>query len=443
MIGIDFGTTNSSVALAENGNVRMMQFPSAKGLTPSSRSLLYLQRRMNVAGKPVSAWTGAEAIEHYLATDSFDDDFQGRLVQSLKSYLAVRDIISTEVFGRSYRFEDLVARLLTGLRQRAGEFFGAEITQALVGRPVMFVGAESEEDNDFAVERLRRSFIQAGFTHVEFAMEPVAAAFAYDGATEQDELLLIGDFGGGTTDFSLLRVNSSRRGADRLQVLGNTGEGIAGDAFDARIVRRLISPALGSESMARSMGKVLPALPAWIYANLERWHTLSFLQTRAVMHMLHTTEKRALDPEKIAALAAVVEHDLGYRLHQAVQRVKIDLSKYEQSEFILDTDVLHLRAPVARSEFEQWIAPELIRMETSLDELLRKVGVQAAQVDRVFLTGGTSLVPAVRRVFTQRFGEDRVHSGEAFTSVAYGLALMAEGLRDRKYSAAPPAQAHA
>jgi hypothetical chaperone protein len=141
--------------------------------------------------------------------------------------------------------------------------------------------------------------------------------------------------------------------------------------------------------------------------------------------MLRTTQKRALEPETIVALTAVVEHDLGFRLHQAVQRLKIDLSTQRDAEFVLDAELLHLRAPVSRAIFEEWIAPELQRMQSSLDELLAKTGTAPEEVDRVFLTGGTSLVPSVRRVFTQRFGEDRVRSGDAFTSVAHGLALMA------------------
>ena len=426
IVGIDFGTTNSSVALAQSDRVQFVQFPSMAGLSRSSRSLLYLQRQLDIAGKPVSAWTGAEAIEQYLGTDRFEGFTQGRLIQSLKSHLSARDLTGTEIFGRQYRFEDLVARLLRDLRLRASEFFGFEVTRALVGRPVMFVGADGEADNDFAVNRLHDSFMKAGFTRVEFAMEPIAAAYAYESTVARDELLLIGDFGGGTTDFSLLRIGPSVRAFKGRQVLRSTGVGIAGDAFDARIVRRLISPALGSDSMARSLGKVLPALPAWVYANLERWHTLSFLRTHAVREMLRTTQKRALEPEKIAALAAVVEHDLGYQLHQAVQRVKLDLSVQEEAEFVLDTDALHLRTSVHRSSFEAWIAPELARMEASLDDLLRSSGVLPSEVDRVFLTGGSSLVPAVRRVFTDRFSEDRVGSGDAFTSVAHGLALMAQ-----------------
>ena len=426
VVGIDFGTTNSSVAFARHGDVRLVQFPSAPGPSTSSRSLLYLQREMTRPGKPIAAWTGAEAIEHYLATDSFDDAYQGRLIQSLKSYLSARDLLGTEIFSRPYRFEDLLARILRDLRLRASEFLGFEVTHALCGRPVVFVGANTEADNDFAVERLRNSFLQAGWADVGFAMEPVAAAYAYQADAYRDETLLIGDFGGGTTDFSLLRVGPEANAKGGPQVLANTGVGLAGDAFDARLVRYLISPALGSESQARSLGKLLPALPAWIYANLERWHTLSFLRTREVQNLLRTAEKNALEPDKIAALRAIVEHDLGYRLHQAVQRVKVDLSMHQEAEFDLHTDALHLRTPVTRAQFEAWITPELNRMEAGLDDLLAKAATPALQVDRVFLAGGTSLVPAVRRVFTARFGQDRVQSGEAFTSVAHGLALMAQ-----------------
>jgi len=420
VVGIDFGTTNSSIALAgADGSVKFVEFPYRGGLTRSSRSVLYLQKKIGVS-KPASVWSGPEAIERYLETDTFEDEVQGRLIQSLKSYLASKSFTGTEIFGRRYRVEDLVAKMVGDLRKHASEALGFDVTRAVVGRPVEFVNANAESDNAFAEARLRDSFLQAGFTDVRFALEPIAAAHTYAENIDREETVLIGDFGGGTTDFSLLRFSSSER-----TVLGTTGVGLAGDAFDAKIVHYLVSPALGSDSSARSMGKILPALPAWVFTSLERWHTLSFLRTRQVMEMLRATRKRALEPEKIAALIAVVEHDLGYRLHQAVQRVKIELSSRCETEFVLETEAVSLREAVTREQFEGWIAPELARMEDSLEALLTKTSTEAGQVDRVFLTGGTSLVPAVRRVFTSRFGEGRVVSGEAFTSVAQGLALMA------------------
>jgi len=272
----------------------------------------------------------------------------------------------------------------------------------------------------------------AGFEQIEFELEPAAAALAYESTLDREELLLIGDFGGGTSDFSLLRAGPEvrRRGRTREDLLGNSGVGLAGDAFDARIVRKLVSPALGSNSEARSLNKLLPAVPAWIYANLERWHYLSFLRNNNVREILKSARIRALEPEKIEALIGIIDEDLGYQLHQSVQQVKFELSRADQAEFrFRDTPSSHagidLWIPITRAEFEGWIAEELRSIETCIDSLLRSAGVNAGEVDRVFLAGGTSFVPAVRRIFATRFGEDRIRAGNEFTSVAHGLALRA------------------
>jgi hypothetical chaperone protein len=364
--------------------------------------------------------TGPAAIERYLEAEK-----KGRLIQSLKSYLPSRTFTGTSIFGRHYTVERLVSTILSDLRESAERQFGAPVRQALVGSPVRFVGAENDEDDAFAVERLRGAFTAAGFEQVDFEFEPVAAAYSHESTLDHDELILIGDFGGGTSDFSLLRVGPGvrRRGRTAADMLGVSGVGLAGDAFDARIVRKLVSPALGSES--RSLDKKLPAVPAWIYSNLERWHYLSFLRTRDVMEILRTARMRALEPEKIQALTDLIEEDLGYQLHQAVQRVKFELSHADAAEFRFADGSMNLRISVTREEFEGWIAGELAAIEGSIDGLFAASGVDAREVDRVFLTGGSSFVPAVRRIFTRRFGEDRVRSGNEFTSVARGLALAA------------------
>lgn len=429
-VGIDFGTTNSSIALAgPDGSVRFAQFRSAAGQTASSRSLLYLQRHSTAPRKPVHVWSGPEAIAHYLQHDPFDEDVPGRLIQSLKSYLAARTFNGTEIFGRHYKLEDLVARMLSDLRRGASQAFGFEVTRAVAGRPVWFVNADTEADNAFAEDRLRAAFLQAGWTDVTFALEPVAAAQSYSNATTPGELVLVGDFGGGTTDFSLLRMGVA---GEPHTVLGSTGVGLAGDSFDARIVRYAAAPAFGSDSVERAApgapDKRIPALPAWIYTSLERWHLLSFLQTRQTVELMRTAELRAAEPEKIAALRTLVQNDLGYRLHQSVQRAKVALSSAEETALVFQEEGLDLRVPITRAEFQSWIAPELERMEASLNTLLADTGMPAAAVQHVFLTGGTSLVPAVQRVFTGRFTQARIEYGEAFTSVAHGLARMATAL---------------
>jgi hypothetical chaperone protein len=429
MLGIDFGTTNSSIALADQeGRVALLRFPSAQGLTAAYRSLLYLEQQKTGTRSVLHSWSGPEGIERYLAAEP-----KGRLIQSLKSYLASRSLTGTEVFGRRQVLEDLVARILADLRAHAERHFGRSVTSATVGRPVHFVGSSGQQDDQFAEQRLRAAFLKAGFTQVTFELEPVAAAYHYASTLQHQELVLIGDFGGGTSDFSLLRLRpaGSQANAPDKELLANSGVGLAGDAFDARIVRHLVSPSLGAGSLERSGNKTLVAVPAWVYNRLEHWHHLSFLRTRAVSDMLRAAQVRAFEPEKIAALAELIEADLGYQLHQSVQRVKVALSAAEHAEFRFAEPGLALSIPVTRAEFESWIGEDLRAIENAVAELMTVASLEDSAVDRVFLTGGSSLVPAVRRIFEQRFGPDRVRSGDEFTSVASGLALRARELETR------------
>jgi hypothetical chaperone protein len=434
-IGIDFGTTNSSVARVTGaGDVELVRFARRGGLTESFRSVLYMERVREGGHLRIGSWTGPAAIEQYL-----DAEKKGRLIQSLKSYLSASNLNGTEILGRHYSFEHLIARILTDLRLEAERAFGEPVRRALVGRPVRFVGAETAADEAFAMGRLQRAFEQAGYEDVAFEMEPIAAAYAYESGLDHDELIMIGDFGGGTSDFSLVHVGPGvrKRGRRAEDLLGTSGLGLAGDAFDARIVRKLVSPELGAGTLLKPAEKMLPAVPNWIYANLERWHYLSFLRTRNVTELLKTARVRAMEPEKIEALITLVDEDLGFQLHQAVQRLKYELSSAEKAEFRFSDGGLDLRKAVTRAEFEGWIGEDLAAIEGCVDGLLESTGVGFGDVDRVFLTGGTSFVPAVRGIFTKRFGVERVRSGNEFTSVARGLALRAGEMGGR--SSWPPA----
>jgi hypothetical chaperone protein len=426
-IGIDFGTTNSSIAYAnEAGEVALAQFPYMGEVTASYRSLLYLEQVKERGVNALKSWSGPEGIARYLSADH-----KGRLVQSLKSFLSNRNLLSTEVFGRRYTLEDLIARILRDLREKAAAQFGGPVLGAVVGRPVRFVGAESEEEDRYAESRLRAAFKMAGYESVQFEFEPVAAAHYYESTLDHDELILIGDFGGGTSDFSLVRVGPSirRRGRSAADLLGNAGVGVAGDSFDAKIIRHLVSPALGGGTEMRSMKRLLP-VPSWIYGKLERWHHLSFLRARDVMDLLTRVKTDAVEPEKILALIHLIKEDLGYQLHQSVQAVKYELSNSVSATFRYSDGAVDLSAGVKRTSFERWIADELKQIEGCLDSLLKGSGVHRKDVDAVFLTGGSSFVPAVRKIFTTRFGEQRIRTGNQFTSVAWGLALRGASLAE-------------
>ena len=421
-IGLDFGTTNSSIARVTGpGAVELTRFRLGDAFTESFRSLLYLERLKEAGRTTIKSWAGPEGIERYL-----DADDKGRLIQSLKSFLSSRSLQTTEIFGRRFQLEELIAKVLRDIRSHAEKQFGSAVRGAVVGKPVRFVGAASNEEDEYATGRLTVALHKAGFEQVAFEYEPVAAAYYYESNLDHDELIVIGDFGGGTSDFSLLRVGPSQRklGDGPRAVLGNEGLPLAGDAFDAKIIRHLVSPALGAGSELDSNGKLLP-VPNWVYFKLERWHHLSFLKSRETMNMLKSVVTQALEGDKLAALVYLIEHDLGYHLHRAVQKVKIGLSRNESEVFrFIDGDV-ELEAQVTRAEFELWIAEELADVEEKVNSLLAKTGVDAKDVDMVFLTGGSSFVPAVRRIFETRFGGRKIRTGDEFTSVARGLALRA------------------
>lgn len=245
----------------------------------------------------------------------------------------------------------------------------------------------------------------------------------------KDELLLVADFGGGTTDFTLVRVGpDARRMRDpQERVLASAGVGIAGDSFDAKLVRHLVAPLLGRGSQWRLLGKT-GTVPNWPFAKLEHWHHLSFLKSNENMEALRALRARAIEPEKIDLFVMLVTEDLGFQLHRDVQQVKYDLSVKQEALFSFRVPGIHISQAVTRAAFEEWIAEELHAIASCVDGMMNSSGVISQEIDRVFLTGGSSFVPAVRDIFERRFGRERIVGGSEFTSVAKGLALRAHDL---------------
>src|SRR5262249_47186229 len=208
------------------------------------------------------------------------------------------------------------------------------------------------------------------------------------------------------------------------RILGTEGVALAGDAFDSRVVHNLISPRLGRGTEYRSLDKNLP-MPEWIYSDLSRWHYLSFLKSKETIEMLRNIRTQSLDPDRISALLHIVQNDLGFYLHQAVQAMKVELSSEETGRFVFEDHVVQMNGKVRRSSFEKWIELDLEKIRGCVDQLLQKTRVAAGDIDRVFLTGGSSLVPSVRRIFEERFDPASISGGSEFTSVAKGLALRA------------------
>ncbi len=410
--GIDFGTTNSAIAVRDGEQVKLIEFPAQGELLSTFRSVLYFaaERDLVVAGP--------EAITLYLEEHA-EGLMTGRFIQSVKSLLGSHLFTTTQIGKRRYTAEDLVTLLLRVLRSITVSQCGEIPEHIVAGRPVRFVGAETEKDEQQALTRLRNAYRTAGFPEVVFEYEPVGAAHFYERGLVRDELILIGDFGGGTSDFSLMHVGPTWRdgGAPRT-ILASEGIRLAGDALDARIIRHVVSPFVGEGSEYLSFHKRLP-VPSSLFRKLERWHQLSFLRAPDTMRTLRSILVQSLEPEKVERLIALVENDLGLQLHRAVQQCKLELSTAEETCFSFRHPAVSIHRQVRRAEFEEWIREELTAIETTVEQVMKHA---RKPVDRVFLTGGTSLVPAVRRIFETRFGADRIAAGNEFTSVAAGLA---------------------
>lgn len=422
-IGIDFGTTNSALAVADpSGSSVLATFQSEEESEITTfRSILYFSGDERGPDKKPLTVAGPWAIRKYL-----DADGNGRLIQSMKSHLASRSFTHTTILGRNYSLDDLIAIIVRKLNEAAEKSLGDLGKSVVVGRPVHFSGAKDKDDDDFALGRLRSAFEKAGFERIAFEFEPVAAAYQYEQQLDHDELVLIGDFGGGTSDFSLIRLGpTAKQKEDKSRnILGNDGVGIAGDALDGQIVMHVVAPVLGLGSQYKSLEKVLP-MPSWPYQKLSSWHHVSFLKDKQTTGMLAQIRSQSLEPGKLDALLHIVKNDLGYKLYRSVERTKVELSNLELSLYSFKDSPVDIKEKVRRLDFEAWIQPELSSIEACINRLLERCHVSPGDVDSVFLTGGSAFVPAVRRLFRRKFGADRLRGGEELTTVARGLALRA------------------
>ncbi|QYE34726.1 Hsp70 family protein [Polymorphobacter sp. PAMC 29334] len=414
VLGLDFGTTNSVAAIARDGHSSLVELESPAGTAAVFRSALCFWEDDTVRGGIASAG-GPWAIAEYL-------EFPGasRFIQSFKSVAASATFERATIFERQFKFEDLGRLFLDKMAARAdGAFSGP--ARVVVGRPVVYAGHAPDE----AIARRRYDAMFAGIgATLHYVYEPLGAAFSYASRVSEPATVLVADFGGGTSDFSVVRIEAP--GATRRCVpLGHAGVGIAGDRFDARIVEQLVMPLLGKGGFYRSFGKILE-IPGGYFADFADWSRLALMRNRRTLAELESLRRSALDPDAIGRVIAVIEQELGFRLHEAVGQVKRDLSAADTACFRFSGAGLTIEADVTRAAFEGWIAPDIERIEAAIDRALAMASTTPGAIDHVFLTGGTSLTPRIVRLFEERFGAERLAKGNELTSIAHGLALIGE-----------------
>lgn len=421
-IGLDFGTTNTVAAVSgADGSAELVTFAGEQATGSVFRSALCFWQDEGERGG-LGHEAGPWAIADYL------DYPQGsRFIQSFKSVAASPLFEQASVFHKRFRFEELGQIFLAHLAAHAGGALDGRGARIVVGRPVDYAGARA--DPALARERYDRMF--AGFgAEVHYVYEPLGAAFSFAARLTEPTTVLVADFGGGTSDFSIVRV-AEPEARPRCVPLSSTGVGIAGDRFDSRIVERLVLPLLGKGGSYRSFDKILE-IPAGYFSDFSDWSKLALMRNRRTLDELGKLRRSAVEPAANDRMIAIIENELGYALYDAVGQLKRALSTEEHAGFRFTGGGLDIASEVSRADFESWIAPDIARIETAVDAALLRAGVTPEAIDRVFLTGGSSLIPAIRRSFERRFGEERIGAGGELTSIAHGLALIgqAENIAD-------------
>jgi hypothetical chaperone protein len=417
-VGIDFGTTNTVIAIAHpDGRTESLKFDCGGELfrVYMSALLFWEERRDGALQSRVEG--GPWAIEQFL-----EGTGAHRFIQSFKTFAASRSFKDTRIFRRRFEFEDLLAAFFRTLWRNAGMSPLDGASRIVVGRPVRFAGGNPDEA--LATARYRAAFDRLGLRDELYVYEPVGAAFFFAQRLREDAVVLVADFGGGTSDFSIVRF---AKVAGRLtqRPLGHAGIGVAGDAFDYRIIDEVVSPQLGKGGQYETFGKVLP-MPKSYFANFARWNQLAMMKSSGELTELAKLARLATDPEPLHRFITIVENDLGFLLYRAVSRAKEELSTQHRTAFEFHHADVTIRRSIARAEFEAWIKPDVESIAATVDEALANAGLTTAAIDQVFLTGGSSFIPAIQRIFVERFGADRIASGDQFESIAYGLALIGQ-----------------
>lgn len=416
-LGIDFGTSNSAASINLEGGVRLIDVdPYNSSNSKVLISVIYYddeERRFFV---------GQEAIDMYIENDAW-----GRYIQSVKSFLSDDSFISTEIGRRNYTLDDLIGIILRRIKGTGEELLGQQIENVVLGRPVIF--SEEAKANQLAKERLLSAAQKVGFKNIHLQYEPIAAALAYESTLGQGEekVVLVGDFGGGTSDFTVIKVEGGgqKKGIDRkTDILSLGGVPIGGDIFDSQIMWEKLAKHFGKDVRVRAvMGDFDLGISPIITNQLRKWHLIPQLRAPAMRQRIREIKHLADKPDLIENLERLVDYNYGYMLFQAIEKAKCELSLRSEIEIIFDGIGLVMKEYIARSEFERMISEEVSQIAMCVDSTLSEAGLSPEGIDVVFLTGGSSFIPCIRRVFEKKFGQKRIKQTDAFTSVAYGLGL--------------------
>ena len=407
--GIDFGTSNSTIAIVRGGDTVLVPVEDAHTTIPSA--IFY-------PGDKSPPVYGRAAMTAYTGHDP------GRLMRSLKSILG-SDLIAekTAVGGQYQTFESILVGFLRHLKQKAESFAGSPISDVVMGRPVHFVD-DNEAVDARAEAKLGDIARQAGFQSVTFQFEPIAAALSFEHTLLSDELVFIADIGGGTADFSVVEVGPARRSKkDRSDdILANDGIRVGGTNLDMRLSMAAVMPHLGS----RAKTKAGRDLPRWPFVDLATWHRIHTIASSKNLRTLKDIHRDCAEPDVFERYLEVIRRQAGHLIAARVEQAKIDLSENNAVAIDVRDVVRNLAVTADTRTFETAIADDLERLEKAVSATLDASGKRGAAISTMFLTGGTTAVPSVRRLLAKLLPKAKAIEGDRFNSVGFGLALEAK-----------------
>lgn len=409
-LSIDFGTSNSLVGAFHRGRryEALNVDPHAADST-MLRTLLYFPH-------PDHCFYGAEALAQYV-----EHDMEGRLFRSFKSHLPNQNYLGTVLDNRILNLETLVGVFLLELKKRAEKILNVSVDRAVIGRPARY-SMDSVSDG-FALHRMEKAAKFAGFQEVQFVPEPLAAAFDYRRQLASEKIVLIGDFGGGTSDFTVIRLRPESFSAE--DVLSIDGCPLAGDALDSVFMSHRLNTYFGAKSRYRlPMGSNVLTMPMGVVERLNHPAHIVHLKDRETYEFIREVKKCSLtkaDENAIERLFVLIEDQQVFPFFENIEKTKRGLSQSDQVEFLFDYPGLEIQETFQRSQFGEWAAETREKIFASLDNCLTAAGLSGEQVDLVCLTGGTSKVPFIQNEFVKRFGVERMRTQSHFHSVLSGL----------------------
>lgn len=408
--GIDFGTSNSTVGFIENGRPHLVRLENGEVTMPSAVFFNFEDDR---------TYFGRSAIGCYT------EDVEGRLLRALKSVLGSSLINEkTRIKAHSIAFSDIIGSFLLYLKQSLETRLGETVDNIVLGRPVHFIDDDPAADLR-AQQELEKAAHRRGFRNIEFQFEPIAAALDYEQQVAKEELALIVDIGGGTSDFSIVRVSPQRaRSADRKDdILASRGVHIGGTDFDRLLSIVHLMPELGYQSPTKD-GK--RNLPAGYYIDLATWQRIHLLYTNKAMSDLRQIRYEAARPELVDRMIDIVGNRQGHAAAARVERAKIALTEDPETTIEISLIDEKLRLPVTRTELNDAIRVAVERIRNTVLATVADAGLAPSQITALFLTGGSSAIPLLRKSVLSLFSSASVISGDMFGSVGLGLALDAK-----------------